>query len=443
MPIVFSWISYLISLTIISACLAILYRNKMLASFAMGSYLASLLLVRPVIIYLNLDEPWPSWPFISFSDHSAVTSLVGATWMSIFTISTVMSKTIHPLGSLIFPTVVEHPSVNRLRFYCILVAFIAISATAIFVAKAGSIGAFIFKVKIENDMSGLFVFLQIAVLSMIINAYGMMYEIKHSRSKRDVKTAIILYGTLIASCMLVSFAWGNRGNLAYLAVALCLSWHICISPIKLHRVGILAAGLIGIMFALGSIRENAVVEQTGVEFSERSAFREVSSSLHFVEFDGLTLALKDAGEKFDFRYGQDFWNGILSVIPRSIMPHRENFNIGGWFRRVYEPSRINGWPVTVIGDWYINFSFLGVLFGATVSGVIGGLIDGAYRMPRQRAWDAVLASSLGLLMMKGGVGTGFPQQILLTIFPLALFSFGLRVRFRTAESKNLLHRVGG
>lgn len=441
MPAALAWISYFISIAIMSTCLIMLYRNRMLASFAMGSYLASLILVRPAIIYLNLDVPWPSWPFINFQDHSSVTSLVGAAWMIIFAISAILSKKIQPVGALIFPTVVENPSLARLRFFCLTVTLIAVAATGFFVLQSGSLGAFIFRVKIEKDMSGLFVFLQIAVLSMIISTYGMIHEIKMVGSSGKKITPIAIYGALIVLGMLVSFAWGNRGNLAYLVVAIGLSWHICVSPLKIRKVSLIAASLVAAMFALGSIRENAIVEQTGVEFSERSIFREFSSSLHLVEFDGLTLALKDAGEKFDFRYGEDFWNGVLSVIPRSVMPNRENFNIGGWFRRVYEPSRLNGWPVTVIGDWYINFSYIGIIFGAIISGIVGGLIDGAYRKPRQRAWDAVLASSLGLLMMKGGVGTGFPQQIALTIIPLTLFSLGLRVSFGTDRSRTGLRRA--
>jgi oligosaccharide repeat unit polymerase len=231
-----------------------------------------------------------------------------------------------------------------------------------------------------------------------------------------------------------SFAWGNRGNIAYILIAGALSWHVLIAPLRPIRVLIGAAILFVALFAMGNLREARLEALTGTPYSERSLTRSLSNSLHLAEFDALSLAIKDAGSRYELREGADFRNGILAMVPRQILPEREIFNVGGWFRQVYEPGKVNGWPVTVIGDWFVNFGWIGVVLGAALSGAVAGLFDSAYSRVSSRTWDAVLAPVLGILILKGGVGTGAPQQIVLTLIPLAILSLALRLRGKTGRA---------
>lgn len=420
---------YLCNIIVASTVLLMLLRLRALTAFGMLLYLSTLVLARPLIIYLGLDEPQPSHGFFRFEEDAMLASFAATMWFCIFFATVLFSRKIFfPIGRAILPQVANVHSKIRLRLLVSIVVLLGFIATLFLVLKFGSVARFIFAVKVEKALSGAYIFRQIAVLGMIVSLFGLFHELKNSQSRRQKRGVFLFYGSLIFVCMAVNFAWGNRGNIAYMLVAGGIGWHFYIAPLRPDRIVFFGIALLIAMSILGESRKSAIVAQTGVEYGADNPYREISRSLHFVEFDALALAIRDSGEKFDFRYGEDFINGILAMVPRSILPNRKTFHIGGWLRRVYEPGIVNGWPATVIGDWWTNFGAVGIFLGAVISGIIAGLFDGAYQNPTKKAWDAAMAPCLGVLSFSGGVGTGFPQEIVMTLVPIALFALGLRIR---------------
>ena len=134
---------------------------------------------------------------------------------------------------------------------------------------------------------------------------------------------------------------------------------------------------------------------------------------------------KLGGDKFDFRNGLDFINGLLSWIPRFLYPSKEAFDVGSWLRQVYDPTQVNGWPPSIPAAWYVNFGPIGILLGTMISGMAIATFDAHYRDTRT-PWNATMGAMLTLLMAGSGIQTAFPQQIVLTLIPIWLLSIGLR-----------------
>lgn len=74
--------------------------------------------------------------------------------------------------------------------------------------------------------------------------------------------------------------------------------------------------------------------------------------------------------------------------------------------QTYEPRRLNGWPVTAVGDWYFVAGFVGVAIGAVVSGFIFQLIDNWRRRQPSTHWVAVTAITVFWLTTVAGSGIG-------------------------------------
>jgi oligosaccharide repeat unit polymerase len=241
------------------------------------------------------------------------------------------------------------------------------------------------------------------------------------------------YFLIIIASMAANFSWGNRYNIALTLIVLGMSWHYYIAPLRIFRTLLWAVASILCLQFLRDLRGVYVADVRGGTFSGLdNKWLEISASLHFVEFDAFLLSLRDAGDMFDFRNGADFYNGILSWVPRSIYPGKETFNIGPWFRQVYEPSKINGWPVTVMGSWYINFSWIGIPIGGFISGFIMRVIDAAFHDARGNPWHAAIGTGIAIFVVEGGINTGFPQEIFLLFLPLALASTWIKL---AAKSK--------
>jgi hypothetical protein len=318
---------------------------------------------------------------------------------------------------------------------------LAVTATAYLVLQQGSISKFAYAVKIGKELSGSYAIMQMAVIAALVSAYGLFTfasEVQDPRGRvrrRIPLPALLFFGALIVINLATNYAWANRYNIALTAFAVGLGWHFYIRRFRLIEI-FLVVVLLGALFqTLKYVRLEWMGEVLNQEVDDEHAFwRSLSTSLHFSQFDAFMLALRDAGNLFEFRNGQDFWNGMVSWIPRSLMPDRETFKIGGWFRQVYQPEVINGWPVSVIGSWYINFGVLGIFLGAVISGLVTAAIDRAYYNISNVPWHAIAGPSVAFFMLDGGVNTGFFQQIFLLIVPFSILSIILSLSRAPASS---------
>lgn len=424
--------TYAASVVVIGFLLFLQFRLRMVGTFSMFAYLSVLVMLRPILLLSGLDTPQMANAFTDLNATMAEALIIAMVWGVIFTAVAYTSRGRFGRSlSWVFPMGPAEPNLKRVILVAAALTLLSLGITLSLLERFGGFSGMVYAAKIEKALAGQYLLRQIALLSAIVSAYGLLVAAPLGRRWMTVLFAVMVLANLFAN-----FAWGARGPIAYLFLAMLLAWHMRITPLRLSRVMVMFVVLGTCLALLGEVRKSAVVSRTGADWGADSVVAEVSRSLHLVEFDALALAVQDAGDRFDFRMGADFVNGVLAMVPRSILPDRRAFNVGAWFRQVYQPMAINGWPVTVIGDWYVNFSYIGVLLGAVLSGYVAGAMDIAYRGPRTHTWHAVFGPVLGLLMFDGGVGPGTPQQILMTIIPLTLLGWFLRFNSGTVPSKS-------
>ncbi|MGJ3230760.1 MAG: O-antigen polymerase [Oceanicaulis sp.] len=428
------------------AC-AYFFRQRRVAAVAVCAILAVHLHVRPLLFFLGADTPFPDAFFPRDAwDLMAQTSLVTALWTALFLAGYTMLATPARLVSLAMPQIAATPDRSLVTFAAISATGLAAIATGMLVLQYGSVAQFTFATKIGKDLTGAYALRQLSIIAAMISAFGLFTFAKPAekagRAHRMIEPKyLLLFTALICVNLNVNYAWGNRYNIALLILAVGLGWHYYIRRFRLIEIVVLLLASACFLQGLKTVRVMLVSEALRQDVAANMEFwRAVSTSLHFTQFDAFMLVLRDAGDRFSFRWGEDFWNGLLAWIPRGLLPEKETFHIGAWFRRIYEPSKINGWPVSVVGSWYVNFGWIGVGAGALLSGLVTRAFDLAYSAPHNSAWHAFAGPCFGFFMLSGGVDTGFVQAIFLVFVPV--FLFGLVIGARRNESRGRIAPTG-
>lgn len=442
---IFAIISFVLYATILVGIALIGVKHARPALISTALMLTVLTIFRQLIYYFSLDQPYPQ-EFFNYTEWSLIlqANMVCIAWVAVLFASYIAFTPAAHLFTSLLPSG-PHFSVEKPRGVWVIVLAplcFAIVGTLYLVFQSGSIAQFLYDSKVAKDLRGLFIFQEATTVSSILALYGFVICLdKEKRGVASITRESMWYFFIIVASMIVNYIWGNRYNIALMAVSSGIVWHYWVKNVSLFKAIIYAVLAMVVLEALRNLRGELVSSATGQTFSNYSnPWLSVSTALHFVEFDALMLALRDTGHLFDFRHGQDFINGLLSWIPRSIYPDKETFNIGPWFRRVYQPHIINGWPVTTMGAWYVNFGYWGIFLGAALSGCVLRVFDLAFKGLKNDPWQAVIGVCLAIFMFEGGVNTGFPQKVFLLILPLSWASCWLRMMNRRAQPRSGVKR---
>lgn len=407
----------------------VFFRSVKRAQVGLAAVAAVLILqvyVRPLIFFFKLDSPHP--PYL-FEGMEWSTLTVAISYSCLWIVFLLLFHTILNKAPVRFPgdwrSSSRRLNVQRSKFLALLVTAVGFSLTALLVLKAGSVGSFMLQTKVEKEMAGLYLIRSISVLGALFCAVPLLGYAKRwvaggHESAGVVKLVALWTGVLLFN-LSVNYLWGNRYNIAMVLMGVAMGWHLYVQKLSLLRMALLLAMAAFVLQLLKGVRLDAVGAAIGRDVDAGQEFWvNISTSLHLVQFDALSLAIRDAGVVFNFRLGEDFMNGLLAWIPRSLYPEKETFHVGVWFRQIYEPLSRNGWPVTVIGSWFVNFGAYGVAFGALVSGVVVSLFDRIFNAIPSSLWQAATVPTVAFLIFDGGVNTGFIQAIFLTIVPVLL-----------------------
>lgn len=436
--------TWIVVLSAYLAAILIFLHRKLIVSACVLVFLSILLLVRPIFIFSGLDVPAPDNFFSNVWQLSISAHLASLIWLLIFVALVSASRAVAP--KLPLPDAPAAPSPSMIAVACIAMTLVGLASTSFLVISYGSVSRFVLAVKVEKDLSGAYIIRHISVLASLLCIYALFASVTLGEKSRPIgnrcvaRRDIYLYVSLIFVNLTMNYFWGNRMNIALVLLSLALGYHIFVRRFTLFQVFLFLSIAVAGLFGLRFLRDIFLADELNLEMTslEKMSFiRGLSFSLHFAQFDALMLAIQDLGVRFQPNNGQDFINGLLSWIPRFLYPDKENFHVGAWFRQIYEPDRINGWPVTVIGSWLVNFGYLGVPLGAAVSGVLCGLFDRTLNMPDRHPWHAMLAPAIGFVFFEGGYNTGTPQQLFLTLIPMCIIAATLTLWMRMVESTRL------
>lgn len=435
---IFAIASWLMSLIVFTYAIQYCLRRRMLAGASSLSYLALLVCVRPTFFFLGLDAPVPDDEFSSyFWDDASLASLSALVWVSVFMLAYLAARPLAPVFGAVIPSVKLRPTRSRMRIIAAMAVAVAVIGNGMLVLTQDSIAQFLWAAKFEKEFVGMYAIQLSAAVAGFVCIFGLINSTTRlgdagRRATSFHRGEFRYYVVLLTFCMAANFVWGGRMRIVLLLAVMLISYHSFVRAVSLRELISIAIVILVAMLALRYVRELLASQIAGSQvqaLSSVSFVRGMSASLHLSEFDALMLALRDAGHVFPFRNGEDFYTGLLSWIPRQFIDRAYSFHIGPWFRQIYEPGRINGWPVTVIGSWWVNFGVLGIVVGALLSGLLLRAVDWKLRHARTNPWHAVFAPVFGLfLFSNGGVDTGFPQNIFSALLPVGLLGLAVRVR---------------
>lgn len=421
---IMSWIAALIVIVLLFKWAIV---KKRVAVIAIVLVLAWQFIPRPLMFFLGLDQPYPNYLFQNdVWDLLSQSLIIFLVWLVFF----FLSYSIFFQKSLSLQKVLPKVPDNKVGLVLFTIAFITtligVLATGYLIDSVGSIGKFMYQVKVGKAFAGYYVIREISISGAVFSGVSLLYfEKKYRMSKRRnryrkvVWLSVLLYSINLA----FNYFWGNRYNIAMLLGALGIGWHFYIYKIHAFKAALLILVVASMLQTLKNLRSENFGEVLFMEIKTTQPFwTDVSLSLHMSQFDAFMLAYRDAGKVFQFRNGKDFINGLLAFIPRKLYPNKETYAVGGWFRRVYQPEKINGWPITIIGNWYVNFGLLGIFLGASISGIITAIFDSINRNLSESYWQAGVAPPIAFFVFDGGVSTGFVQKIFLNVIPVIMFA---------------------
>jgi len=209
-------------------------------------------------------------------------------------------------------------------------------------------------------------------------------------------------------------------------VMLVPCWHY--QKRKIRALHVVAASLLLFIYLglAGLYREwisptNNLVEVAGLaELAGRQkelALRYVVGNLE--DLSNLSEVISMAPGELPYQFGSTFTPIFLKPIPRAVMPTKPP-GASALFTRQISPASYEDGLVTTLGawgEWYLNFSWLGLIFGMALT---GALCSAAYQ--------AMKAS------------TGFSRVLLYSSFLVVLFSW-LRSDFNAASTYGLYYFI--
>jgi len=386
--------------------------------------------LRPTMLLLGANPIEPQI-FYDLSVNGSLACLSAALFCLLANLSFIYSRTLLvPIGRGLFP--LATPSFYKLSgvFTLVLSGLSFLIVLSIF-QKFGSVQGIVYAAKIEKSLQGTFAQRQIVALAAFFAiTTGMHYFYEPNRNRLNAAFYLSLGGFNLFAFSL----WGSRLE-AFVMISAVIIYVASggkeLTKQALSKFMIAGLGLLSLATLLYIVRL-AQLSSWDVANS-RDLFTTTAISLHMTRFDSLTLVHQDFSSPSTWRDGIDFYNGLIMSIPRSIWPGKpEDLLIGQWFRRVYQPSAVNGWTVGAPGEYLINFGWFGVLLGGAAWGVIMGILDAGlkFKIGQETPLGVMTGVVLALIVLPEGSPIQLLPRTILWVIPIWLTIMAARVRWR-------------
>lgn len=394
---------------------------------------------RPVLIVLGLDEPFPEVLFETTETPALLTTTVlGLTlYLSLVCVGISVCHRTGVKGWAPF-FVADEVDTRRAAMVVIGLTAAATLVSGYLLARYGGVGGLISAAKYEKSLAGLYLLRAIPAVGAVVSVATFLDA--RQRSKMS-PIALMALACSFANAYFV-FLWGSRSVLVVVGATIVLGLRprgILTSQRRrvLGRVLIAALLVVGLASGLRIIRDTLTHGEVQDVYAEATLARQASLATNSVIFDAALLSFRDWPEQRDYRNGEDFANGVAGLVPRVLWEDKPTaIAPGKWFRQVYEPGKVNGWPMGAAALWYLNFGWWGLAVGGALSGLILGLVSAVQRRSPDNGFNTAAAVVTGVYVL----GLGWDSETLvrgaLWLVPLSLI--GLYVTAPARRRKRLL-----
>jgi len=425
-------LAFLSVLTVTAAILIIgriFVRHRFDAMFLALLLLAYWFSFRPV--QLALDTPTPDYLFVD-GYLSLLMAAEGAAllWFAAFAVGAYAADVAGRPVMGLFPRLEGEPNpFLTLAALAVTTALGLVVTLWLLRASGGTLADSIRFVKADKAVTGFYFLRQFAIIGTLLSIFA-LYYFAYLRRVRLEHTPL-WWSIMAIACFVINsfgiYAWGQRHSIAMASVGLVAGYHFFVRRQSLTKLVVMASLFIAVFVGLRMLQDELLLpEHIITPLDNPNIFRKIAVSMHGSEFDALLLLMRDLDLTASVRWGEDFFAGLAALVPRQIWPERPVFNLGGWFRRLYEPETVNGWPITPLGEWLVNFGWIGLAAGGALSGYLIRAAQRVYHDIWKNPWSVMMAIVVGLFILPGGVVVASPQSLISTLLPLLLVAIFLR-----------------
>lgn len=365
------------------------------------SLLVVFFLFRSGLLILGFDKPFPEDMFTGQIEASHY--LKGLFGFLIWVITFILLMVIHRPAILMSDLVSSPQKEARALEVAIYLTF-ALS-TVYFVSaaiQAGGIERLLFYVRINREYSFGFLSSVPPVGLMVSAGYLALYERKMS---------ILAISVVLA---LYQFSLGDRSGVIFALVVYCLSGFYS-GNTRLFSL-VISIPIIFVLAVLSKWYRN--VHQLGFSLSDTGVLRDISSSLNLNIYDCYYLAISRIEDLGGFRLGYDLYLGFIGLIPRVFWSGKPDvINTGVWFAQAFS-NRSMGTPISALGEWYINFGFMGFVVGALITFYFVKLA--LFLVPKYKSFYLIIGTISVFQVVQSGFSNASLRELLMLTFLLIL-----------------------
>jgi hypothetical protein len=372
---------------------------------------------RPLLLVLGLDSPFPERLFHAGESAEILTkTLLGLglyLGLALLGIAAVTQSRSRGFGPFF---VFREIDLRRAVMVVGVLTGLATLLSAYLMARYGGVGGSITAAKVDKALAGMYVLRTIPAVGAVVATATYI----DARQRADV-TRVVAYVALacaVANAFYV-FLWGSRSVLVIVGATLVLGLRRRqhqrqrSAPERQRialRLGLAALLVIGVASGLRIARDTVTRGEVQDVYAEATMARQASLATNSIVFDAAMLAFRDWPRRYDHRDGQDFKNGVVGLVPRALWEDKPNDIVPGkWFRQVYEPNKINGWPMGAGALWYLNFGWPGLVLGGLFSGFVLGLVAAAQRRTPTSGFNTAVGVVVGVYVL----GLGWDNETLI------------------------------
>lgn len=369
---------------------------------------------RPLMFVLGLDEPFPEELFDAGESAELLTkTLLGLTLylaLVLLGIAAVTQSRSRGFGPFFVPREID---LRRAMQVVVVLTGLATLLSAYLVARYGGVGGVITAAKVEKALAGMYLLRTIPAVGAVVATATFI-----DARKRPEVSRLVAYLALV--CAIANgfyvFLWGSRSVLVIVGATLILGLRkrqpqrsVAERQQVALRLGLAALLVIGAASGARIARDTLTRGEVQAVYSEASTARQASLATNSILFDAAMLAFRDWPEERDYRDGKDFTNGVAGLVPRALWDDKPTDIVPGkWFRQVYEPQKINGWPMGAGALWYLNFGWLGLVLGGILSGFALGYVAAAQRRAPSNGFNTAVGVVIGVYVL----GLGWDNETL-------------------------------
>jgi oligosaccharide repeat unit polymerase len=380
---------------------------------------------RPLLFVLGLDGPYPDFLFPPAGAPLALTKTLLALslylLLALVGIAVVTSSGVKGWGPFFAKYDVD---IKRSFTVTYVLTGLAAVLSAYLVARYGGIGGVIGAAKVEKSLAGMYVLRTIPAVGAIMGVATFI----EARARSEVSRAFVL---LPLACALANgffvFLWGARSVLIVVGAMLILGLRSKRPGKRAGRQRVIARLLVAVVLVVVAasgmrmVRDTLVRGEVEDSFASASVWRQVSVGTNSIYFDAAMLSFRDWPSSYQLRDGEDFYNGVVGVVPRFIWKGKPAaITPGQWFRQVYDPRKVNGWPMGAPALWYLNFGWWGLPLGGLLSGLAIGLVAAAQRRRPQHGFNTGIAVVTAIYVLPLGWDNQVLMKFVVWLVPLWL-----------------------